>query len=109
SSRESEAGTAEYLDDPQRHRSLAQAEIVQILRLQPGMAIAEVGAGQGRLTPAISEAVGPTGHVFAIEPAPEMRVRFRERTQGQGNIHLVAALYHATPIAADSCDRVLMA
>jgi len=72
------------------------------------MHIAEIGAGAGDLILPISAAVGPAGHIFAVEIAPEPLVRLRERTQGCRCVDVVEAPYHATAVAADSCDRVLM-
>jgi len=106
---ESHAVTAEYPDAAKRYRWLPKSDVVEILRLQQGMVVAEIGAGAGDLILPISEAVGPAGHTFAIEMAPEPLVRLRETTQDSRNVHVVEAPYHATPVAADSCDRVLMA
>jgi ubiquinone/menaquinone biosynthesis C-methylase UbiE len=41
--------------------------------------------------------------------APEPLARLRERSQGSRNVNVVEAPYHATPVAADSCNRVIMA
>jgi 16S rRNA A1518/A1519 N6-dimethyltransferase RsmA/KsgA/DIM1 with predicted DNA glycosylase/AP lyase activity len=79
-----------------RYRWLPKSQVVEILRLQPGMNIAEIGAGAGDLILPISEAVGPAGHTFAIEIAPEPLVRLRERAQGSRNVHVIEAPYHAT-------------
>jgi ubiquinone/menaquinone biosynthesis C-methylase UbiE len=109
STRESQARAGADLDAPERFRWLPQPEIVDVLKLQPGMSVAEMGAGVGSLTVPVLEAVGPAGHAFAVETAPEMLARLRERAQNYRNIHVVEAPHHATPIATGSCDRVLMA
>jgi ubiquinone/menaquinone biosynthesis C-methylase UbiE len=93
----------------ERYRWLPNSDVVEVLKLQPGMNIAEIGAGAGDLILPISEALGSADHAFAIEMAPEPLARLRERSQDSRNVHVVEAPYHATPIAADSCDRVLMA
>jgi ubiquinone/menaquinone biosynthesis C-methylase UbiE len=109
STRESAAFAVEYLNDLVLRQVFSGAETVELLGLQPGMTVAELGAGDGRLTRSISEAVGPAGHVFAIENAPVMLVRLNETCRSQRNIHLVESPFHETPLAGDSCDRVLMA
>lgn len=38
--------------------------------LQPGMTVADVGANVGYLTALMARAVGPSGKVYAVEPAP---------------------------------------
>jgi len=94
---------------PGRHRWLAPSEIVAALGLQPGMSVAELGAAQGDLMLPIAEAIGPAGHAFAVETAPEMLARLRDRAENRHNIHVVEAPHHATRIASGCCDRVLLA
>jgi ubiquinone/menaquinone biosynthesis C-methylase UbiE len=96
------------LEDPERHSSLSKPEVLEILRLKPGMTVAEIGAARGDLCLSISQAVGSTGHVFAVEAIPEMLPGLRQSSQGQANIHLVAEPYHETALAGESCDRVVM-
>jgi ubiquinone/menaquinone biosynthesis C-methylase UbiE len=103
------AGTGADWSDPERHRALDAAEIVDLLRLRPGMTVAEMGAGAGRFTLLIAEAVGPGGHVFALEAAPELQSRFQQRCRDRHNIHLIEAAYHQTLLACGCCDRVLTA
>ena len=53
---------------------LAQAEhrirLINLWGIQPGSRVLEIGCGQGNCTTIIAEAVGPTGHVDAVDPAP---------------------------------------
>jgi FkbM family methyltransferase len=46
--------------------------------IRPGMVVADIGANIGYYTLLMSRAVGPEGHVFAIEPSPEIRVRLED-------------------------------
>src|SRR5438270_5350939 len=109
STKQSGPATTEHLDHPERHRWLPEAEVLECLRAQPGMTVAEMGAGAGRFTFSISEAVGPAGHVFAIETEPQMLAVLRKKAQRRRNIHLVEAPRYETRLAGGSCDRVLMA
>jgi len=43
------------------------ALMTDLLELQPGMKVLEVGTGCGYQTAILSELVGPTGHIFSIE------------------------------------------
>lgn len=97
------------LDAPERYRWIPKADVIDVLKLQPGMTIAEIGAGAGDLIQLVSEAIGWAGHAFAVETAPEMLASLREKAQGHLNIRVVEAPHDATPIASGSCDRVLMA
>src|SRR5215475_3129944 len=42
-------------------------KLAPLLRIKPGMTLAEVGAGSGAVAVAAAEKVGPTGHVYATE------------------------------------------
>ena len=46
--------------------------------VQPGMVRVDVGANVGAITFALARAVGPTGHVFALEPGPPIVARLRQ-------------------------------
>lgn len=50
-----------------------EPEMYEVFRqaLRPGMAVVDVGAHQGLFTHLAAALVGPTGHVWAFEPAPE--------------------------------------
>ncbi|KAL7787442.1 S-adenosyl-L-methionine-dependent methyltransferase [Trichoderma ceciliae] len=51
---------------------IGQAEhrikLINFWRLAPGSRVLEIGCGQGTTTAVLAEAVGPTGHVDAIDP-----------------------------------------
>ena len=96
-------------NDPDRCHLLPLAEMVDLLELRPGMTVAEMGAGHGRLTSSLSHAVGPEGRVYAIEREPEPLASLREKRKCQPNIQPVAAPSHNTGLAEHSSDRVLMA
>ena len=108
SSKRSKLSSRREADVPARYRSLPTSEIAGVLGLQPGMCVAELSAGRGDLIVPVSEAVGSAGRAFAVESAPEMLASLRERARGSGNIHVVEAPSHATPIATGCCDRVYM-
>jgi 16S rRNA (adenine1518-N6/adenine1519-N6)-dimethyltransferase len=47
-------------------------QIVAAADLAPGQRVLEIGPGRGVLTDPLSKAVGPNGHVVAVEADPEM-------------------------------------
>lgn len=69
--------------------------VVEALALAPGDHVAEIGAGDGYWLPWLSEAVGPTGRVYAVEvddalvPALEKRVA----EEGLDNVTVVLGGY----------------
>lgn len=55
------------LDTPQRIATLKIDDVVSKLRLAPGMAVADIGAGTGLFEGALAGAVAPGGTVYAVD------------------------------------------
>jgi len=68
-------------DDPRRDSWQKPAEVVRALTLEPGMTIADLGAGTGYFLPYLSAAVGGHGTVFAVEVEPNLVVHIRRRVE----------------------------
>jgi ubiquinone/menaquinone biosynthesis C-methylase UbiE len=85
-------------------------EIVRTLALKAGDTVADVGAGPGYFTIRIARAVGPAGHVYAVDVVPEMVAVLRERVDraGVGNVTPVLAKDGDPCLPAESCDLVLI-
>ncbi|HKA86914.1 MAG TPA: methyltransferase domain-containing protein [Haliangiales bacterium] len=78
-------------DDPDRDAWQRPAEVVAILRVAPGMTVADLGAGTGYFLPHLSPAVGPTGRVLALDVEPAMVRYMRDRAARQGLTNVVAS------------------
>jgi len=59
--------------------------------IRPGAVVADIGANIGYYSLLMSRLVGPAGHVFAIEPSPEIRVRLEAQIalNGLTNVTIV--------------------
>lgn len=68
---------------------------------QPGDIAMDAGACVGEITLELAARVGPTGHVYALEPDPESR-RLLERNLLQNRVHNVTVLPYA--LWHTSCD-----
>ncbi|MDP1768196.1 MAG: methyltransferase domain-containing protein [Nitrospirota bacterium] len=68
----------EHLDSTERDRDQKPAQIVEALRLKPGMAVADLGSGSGYFTRRFVEAVTETGMVYAVDVEPEMLAYAKE-------------------------------
>src|SRR6266581_2790268 len=64
----------------EKQREIAQAErqaehdvprLVEALELQPGMAVADIGAGYGAMSVVLARWLGPAGRVYATDIDPE--------------------------------------
>lgn len=92
SSRGHTGSAASWLD---AHYAMARPEYEAMLRsvgLRPGWRVLDAGCGNGAFLPLLAELVGPTGHVTALDLAPENVAAVRER---------VAAAPLACPVAAE--------
>ncbi len=63
---------ADWLDRPERDAEERPDLLLPALKLKPGDAVADIGAGSGYYTRRLAEAVGPDGVVYAEDIQPEM-------------------------------------
>lgn len=68
----------ERLDSTERDRYQKPAEVIDALRLKPGLAVADLGSGSGYFTRRFIEAVTETGMVYAVDVEPEMLAYAKE-------------------------------
>lgn len=83
-----------------------RARIVADLRLPRGAAVADIGAGTGLFTPLLADAVGPDGHVYAVDIVPEFirHIETRARQAGLKNVSPVLCREDSVELPADSID-----
>ena len=77
------------LESADRHRWQKPADIVRALGIRPGMAVADIGAGSGYLLPQLSNAVRPTGRVYAEEIQAPFLAKLRSRAARHKNVTVV--------------------
>jgi ubiquinone/menaquinone biosynthesis C-methylase UbiE len=70
-----------------------RVRVVELLRLQPGDCVVELGCGTGLNFPLLMERIGPEGRVVGVDLSPEMLAYARERVARAGwqNVELVQA------------------
>jgi arsenite methyltransferase len=68
----------EHLDSTERDRYQKPSEVIDALKLKPGLAIADLGSGSGYFTRRFVEAVTETGMVYAVDVEPEMLTYAKE-------------------------------
>jgi hypothetical protein len=61
-----------------------RAAIAAMVGLKPGQRVADIGAGTGLFTLPFAEAVGPQGHVFAVDIAPAFVERIETMASEKG-------------------------
>lgn len=80
--------------------------IVAALGLEPGDAVADVGAGTGFFSVLFAEAVGREGAVYAVEVSPKFLDHLRGLAQGDGlgSLKVVEGTAHSVELAEGSVD-----
>ncbi|PRP90744.1 Ubiquinone/menaquinone biosynthesis C-methyltransferase UbiE [Enhygromyxa salina] len=84
--------------------------IVAALELEPGMVVADIGAGTGAFMSALSAGVGETGTVYAVDIVPAFldHLRARAETEGLTKVEVVEATPTAVGLADASVDLMFM-
>jgi predicted methyltransferase len=103
---ERRAAQAASLSDPNRPERLRAQAIVDSLHLQPGMRVADIGAGAGIMLPFFSKAVGTAGRVYAEEIFEDFLARTRGYAEKQGlrNVEFVLGTEHDPKLPDVCCD-----
>lgn len=85
-------------------------EVMQLAGVQPGMSVADVGAGEGYYTVRLARVVGPKGRVLAEDIVPDVRDELSDRVQRESLDNVAVKL--GTPdnptLPHASFDRVFL-
>ena len=89
---------------------LHRHEITAAVGLQPGMAVADVGAGTGFFTKLFAQAVGKEGTVYAVEIAPRFieHIEHLARSQGLSQVHTVKCQEDSVDLPPESIDAAFI-
>lgn len=81
-------------------------EIVGQLRLQPGQAVADIGAGTGFFTVLMAQQVGPKGRVYAVDIAKNFVDAGVQRAKDQGLSNVIGVVndQHSVQLPPNSID-----
>jgi predicted O-methyltransferase YrrM len=105
-----------YLDEIVRFNSPYRAEwektdrVMELLDLEPGMEVADVGAGAGYFSFRMADRVGAEGRVYAVEMNPLHLdyMRFVAAVEAMDNVSVVPTDGAFPAVADGSLDRVFM-
>ena len=80
------------------------------LNLEPGMVVADIGAGTGLFLPDFSHGVGPEGTVLAVDLAPGFIEHMRERIAEEGltNVEPMLCTERSAELESNSVDRIFI-
>lgn len=84
--------------------------LAAVAAIRPGMTVADVGAGSGRMAASMAARIGPSGRLFATEIKEALIRSIRERAAAEGlsNVTLVLAGESTTGLAANCCDVIYL-
>ncbi|MCA9126532.1 MAG: class I SAM-dependent methyltransferase [Planctomycetales bacterium] len=87
-----------------------RAQILKAIALEPGMAVADVGAGTGLYMSPLSRSVGENGKVYAIDISPKFVKHLRQRAKDEGleNVDVVFCSDRDVNLKPSSVDRVFI-
>jgi precorrin-6B methylase 2 len=67
-------------------------DILAAMQVEPGMSVADIGAGTGFFSLMLAKAVGPEGEVYAVDISPEFLEAIAQRAKDQGLDNIVTIL-----------------
>jgi len=93
-----------------RERVGEAANVMQLLGIKPGMAVADIGAGSGYYTVRLSHRVGASGRVFAEDIMPDYLAGLQRRvtTERLDNVTLALGEAHDPRLPPASVDVALL-
>lgn len=101
---------ASWLEREEREREERTDLLVKALKLEPGMVVADIGAGTGYLTRRIAPLVMPGGKAYAVDVQPQMVAMLKEMVtrSGLSQIEPVLGGEDDVSLPANSVDLAIM-
>src|SRR4051812_16297501 len=99
-----------WLDRPERVKEERTDKLLKLLPIEPGMVVADIGAGSGYFSFPMAKQVGPKGKVLAVDIQKEMldMVRRRMKREKVSNVEPVLGTETSPKLPANSVDLILM-
>lgn len=100
----------DVFDDPNRAEWQKPDQIPGALGLKPGMAVADIGAGTGYFLKFFSDAVGPSGKVYAVDIEAKLTAYMKERAHREktANVTVVLAAPDDPNLPAAALDVIFI-
>ena len=103
-------GDLTIFDYPEREQKLHINQVMDLLGILPGKAVADIGAGSGWFAVRAAKRVTPAGDVYAVDINPEAITYVRQRAEKDGlaNIKTILGKADDPKLPAASVDAVLL-
>ncbi|MGC2198563.1 MAG: class I SAM-dependent methyltransferase, partial [Stellaceae bacterium] len=103
--------TDTWHDEQSRDRAGEAERVMNLLGVNTGRDVADIGAGSGYYTVRLARRVGPTGHVYAEDVVPDYLERLARRVAAEGLEPIVTVLRgdpHDPRLPPHSLDLALL-
>lgn len=99
-----------WLERPEREREEGLADLIDSFGLEPGMVVADIGAGSGVISTRMAERIAPEGTVLAVDIQQEMldALSLKCRRLGIENIEPIRGTTRSPGLKPASVDLVVM-
>lgn len=103
-------GDLSIFDRPGRDEALQIQRVMDLLGIQKGKSVADIGAGSGWFTVRAARRVGPTGLAYAVDINPEATHHIDERAKDEklSNVKTILSKPDDPMVPPKSVDAVLM-
>jgi ubiquinone/menaquinone biosynthesis C-methylase UbiE len=101
---------APWLDRAEREVEERPTRAIELMKVVPGMFVADIGAGSGYFTERIARLVGPSGRVYATDIQPGMLALLEKRiaVERLQNVTLILGEPSNPRLPPDTLDLALM-
>lgn len=102
------ARSAAQFENENREVFSRRHDVLEAMGIEPGMAVADVGAGSGFYIELMAAAVGPEGEVYAVEIAPNWIDFLNEKVAAEGldNVSVVLGTERSVELPTGSLDVI---
>jgi SAM-dependent methyltransferase len=103
-------GDLSVFDSPGRAERLQIDRVMDLLQINPGKAVADIGAGSGWFSVRAARRVTPSGTVFAVDINPEATKYIEQRSQRENlhNVQVILSQPDDPKLPPNAVDAVLL-
>ena len=84
-------------------------EILDVLDIQPGQQVLDIGCGGGHLLEELAKAVGPNGKAYGLDTSEDQIKQAKERCTSYNNVFTLQGFANSIDLKNNSCDAIASA
>ncbi|KQT56997.1 methyltransferase type 11 [Methylobacterium sp. Leaf456] len=100
----------QWAGDRERDRADEVGQVARLMRIGPGQAVGDIGAGNGYYVMRLSPEVGPQGRILAQDITPDYLAELEKRVAAKGltNVTVVRGESHDPRLPSGSLDAAVL-